>query len=596
MKPEAIKKVMRKAYNRWYLNGYTNGLNYLLKIKKDFDTAAWTTQNKSGKKVNVIYIGDKALDMCQENSGKEMFLLNLLHHEFGHSRFTDQRFELIGKECEKIYTDFQMFNLFEDCRMEQKVRNLTKHRFGWFNYIKPEYMGVGHHHPESLLLALKNAEALINEDFADIAKDKFVKAYCCAEFQKPDSMKNQTEAQVEAEGIVDRVLDYYYPLTTEAPTSLSLIPVIKEWMEEFYDTDELKCQQEAKERLKEIADAIKEMMKRDGMGEGGSIPGSGLDGDKKEGKGGSTDEESDEGKGEKSDGSSGKTGVKEFDDLSDSKKLSEGGEAAQDMDKESEEVSGDSMTPKPEKKGQHCKGDKREDDTLVQETEHVEEFSNAPLLKYGSHYKEEYDRKEVARLLPIFERFLKNKSQNVSTTRPSKRMSTRNVMLDRDKIYKRKDEIVKGEKKISIVVDCSGSMGRVMRDMRVVIAIINELAFKGKVSGNIILSGLEGYETLKMPMNRDDIESISGFSGSEGLALTMKENLQLLKQSDYVFCLTDGDICDEPVDKKLLAKHNVRPIGIYIGQEAKNLKEWFDRYVNRENAKYTVDEMARKIK
>ncbi len=584
MKPNEIKKVMRKAYNRWYLNGYTNGLNYLLKIKENFDTAAWTTQQKDGKKVNVIYIGDNALEMCQDNSSQEMFLMNLLHHEFGHSKFTDQRFELINRECEKIYTTFQMFNLFEDCRMEQKVRNLTEHRFGWFNYIKPEYMGVGHHHPESLLLAFKNAEALVNEEHAETTKVKFVKAYCCAEFQNPESLKTQDEAQEAAEGIVDRVLNYYYPLTTEAPTSLSLIPVIKEWMEEFYDTDELKRQQEAMERLKEIADAIREMMKQDGMS-GGSMPGSGLDGDE--------EESGEKGKGDKT---SGKTGVKEFDDLSDTKELSESGEAADGMDNGTEEVAGNSMTPEPAKEGQHGKGKKREDDNLVQETEHLEEFSNAPMLKWGSRYAEEYDRKEVAKLLPIFEKFLKNKSQNVSTTRPSKRMSTRNVMLDREKIYKRKDEIVKGEKKISIVVDCSGSMGRVMRDMRVVIAIINELAFKGKVSGNIILSGSEGYESLKMPMNRDDIESISGFSGSEGLALTFKENISLLKQSDYVFCLTDGDIYDEPVDKKFLAKHNVRPIGIYIGEEAKNLKEWFDRYVNRTNAKYTVDEMARKIK
>lgn len=585
---------MRKAYNRWYLKGYTNGLNYLLKIKKNFDTAAWTTQNKSGKTVNVIYVGDTALEMCAEGSNKELFLLNLLHHEFGHSKFTDQRFELINQECEKIYTTFEIFNLFEDCRMEQKVRNLTKHRFGWFNYNKPEYMGVGNHNPEALLLAYKNAEALIDEEFAEIATNKFVKAYCCAEFQKPDSMKNQMEAKFEAEGIVDRVLNYYYPLTIEAPTSLSLIPIIKEWMEEFYDTDELKRQQEAKERLKEIAEAIKEMMEQDGMSGGGSMPGSGLDGDEEENGEGKSAGEGENGK--EDDGASGKTGVKEFDDLSDSKELSEGGEAAEDMDEGTEEVAGNAMTPKPAKEGKFCKGKKREDDTLVQETEHVEEFSNAPLLEYGSRWKEEYDRKEVARLLPVFERFLKNKSQNVSTTRPSKRMSTRNVMLERDKIYKRKDEIVKGEKKISIVVDCSGSMGRVMRDMRVVIAIINELAFKGKVSGNIILSASEGYDTLKLPINREDIECISGFSRSEGLALTFKENVQLLKKSDYVFCLTDGDIYDEPVDKKFLAKHNVKPIGIYIGQEAKNLKEWFDRYVNRENAKYTVDEMARKIK
>jgi len=261
---------------------------------------------------------------------------------------------------------------------------------------------------------------------------------------------------------------------------------------------------------------------------------------------------------------------------------------------DAQEVAGNSMSEK-ESNTQFGKGNKRE----VEEhgTVSLEKHTSYDLLKRGERYQSEpYDKKEAARLLPLFEKFLKNKSQVVSTTRPSKRMSTRNIMLDREKIYKRKEEIVKGEKTISLIVDCSGSMSVIMKDMKVVIAIINNLALKGKVSGNLILSANEGYQALKLPISDKDVDNIAGFSGSEGLENTLRNNISLLKQSDYVFVLTDGDISDGPIDKKLLASHNVKPIGLYIGEEAKNLSKWFDRYVNRENVKYTVDEIGRKIK
>lgn len=567
MKREQIMKIMRKIYIRWQLKGYTNGLNYILKIKEDYDTAAWTLTHKEGKKVNVIYIGDKALEMGEDNASQERLLANFLYHEFGHSKFTEQNFEKVNQEVEKIYATFQLFNLFEDCRMEHKVRNLTSHRFNWFNYNKPQYMGVGHHYPESLLLALKYAESVISDERADYAQEQFVKAYCCAEFQNPESPLTQDEAQEKAEAIADRVRNYYMPATVNASESLSLIPIIKEWLEEFYDVDGLKQQQEIKKRLEELAKEIIKRMAADGVS-------------------GGKEYEKDEG--------SRKTGIKECDDLTDSKELSESGEAAKEMDKGTEEVAGNAMS-KTEKSSNRRRGDKRDIDEHGTVTD--KEFSTEDLLKIGSMYRDKpYDKKEAEKLLPVFECFLKNKSQNVSTTRPSKRMSTRNVILGRDKIYKRKHEIVKGEKVISMVIDCSGSMGKIMHEMKVVIAIINNLATKRKVSGNIILSSGEGYQTLKLPIAEEDVDNISGFSGSEGFEKTLAENINLLKKSDYVFCLTDGDITDGPINKKNLAKHNIKPIGLYIGQEAKNLSKWFDKYVNRETVKAAVDEMARKIK
>lgn len=567
---------MRKAYNQWFLNGHTNGLNYLLKIKENFETASWGVVYKNGKKVNEITIGDKALAMGNDYASQERLLLNLLHHEFGHSRFTDDRFELINSEIEKIYGTFELFNLFEDCRMEHKVRNLTSHRFNWFNYIKPAYMGVGHHHPESFLLSLKNAEALINQIDAGYAQEQYITAYCRAEFRNQESQKTQDEAEAEAIYKAERIRDYYYPATCEAKNSLILIPIIEEWLKEFYDMDELKRQQEIKKRLQEIAEAIAQMMAEDGVSRKG-MSGSGASGNK--------DEDSDSKDSEKS----GNTGVKEFDDLSKSKEISEDGEAAGIMDQGTEEVAGNAMTEKSRKIEGIGKKRIVEDHGTVT----IDEHTNVNLLRED---RRQYDRIEAARLQPLFEKFLKNQSMRVSTTRPSKRLSTRNIMTDRDKIYKRKEEITRGEKTISMVVDCSGSMGYIMPQMRVVIAIINNLAIKRKVMGNIILSAGDGYHSMKLPIADKDIDKITGFSWSEGLEKTFRANISLLKKSEYVFVLTDGDITDGEIDKKFLSSHNVKPIGLYIGEEAKNLSKWFDRSVNRENAKYTVDEMARKIK
>jgi len=577
MELKDIKKVMRVTYNKWLLNGYTNGMSYLLKIKTNFETAAWTTEVKNGTKVNIIIIGDKAMEMSNEIGNKKRMLENLLYHEFGHSKFTTDRFEVIDKELKKIYAKFELFNLFEDFRMENKVRELTSYRFNWFDYINPDFMGVGHHQPESLLLALKNAEHLLSEENVELVKNAYIKAY----------IENNTEkSELEAEEIFDKVLKYFAPKILEAQTALHLIPVMKEWLDEFYDEDELKREQEQQERLQEMAQKIAEAMKEAGL-EGTCVPGSGLEMPMP-----SNDKDNEE--------ESSESENQEGGDLQAAKKAeekqSQGRETNQEINKNSEEVAGDAMEKlqSDSEKGKMCKGKK--EDEIEQDSVIIEEFTTEDILRYCRGYGEDVDIKKAKKLLPAFEKFLKSNAVSQAVSRPSKRISTRNIMLDREKIYKRKVETSKNQKTISLVLDCSGSMSYVMPEMKIVIWIINNLARQHKIEGNIILSAWEGYQTFKMPMKDEDLNAISGYSRSEGIAHTFEATKSFLKKSDYVFCLTDGNINDQAIDKKSLARQGVRPIGIYIGDKAVNLKKWFDRYVNRQNAKTTIDEIVRKIK
>lgn len=596
MNIEDIKKIMRRIYNKWVLEGYTNEYHYLLQIRKDFNTASWGVEFKNGKKVNVITVGEQALDMSNDYSSKERLVINFLYHELGHSRFTYEDLRTIQKGLEKIYAEFDIFNMFEDCRMEHLVRDMTDHRFNWFNYVKPQYMGVAHHLPESLLMACKYGEVLIYEDNLNLVKSEFVKAYLTQKAAEEDD-RAEIVIEMEAEEIADRVIEYYYPKILKTKTSISLLPVIKEWLNEFYDADELKRQQEQKKRLEELAKELIRRMNEDGIKSAGKSDSGHEDGEQEDnGSGGSGDKDG-EGDGN---GNGKKKGLKDFDDLKDVAEIGDGSEKPEDKSKiikvvgelTKSSAGGISEDIKKEE-SKYGKGIKQFHEE--HNTQTVEEFSTTKdLLKFEDNNL--YDRREAARLQPLFERFLKNYSRQLTTTRPAKRLSSRNLIMGREKIYKRKEEIVRGEKEISVVIDCSGSMGQIMPTMRIVVAIMNNLSMKGKVKGHIILSSTEGCQTIKMPMADQDIDCILGYWGGEGLKNTFTRTLPILKKSEYVFVLTDGDLTDGELDRKFLTKQGVKPIGLYIGEEAKNLTKWFDISINKPTAKAVIDEMARKIK
>lgn len=152
-------------------------------------------------------------------------------------------------------------------------------------------------------------------------------------------------------------------------------------------------------------------------------------------------------------------------------------------------------------------------------------------------------------------------------------------------------------KKVTLVLDCSGSMNSSMSKMQIVIGVFNELAKARHLEGNIILSGVKHgtaiHETFKFPIENSVIGSFRAAYGAEGLNAAMSSNMSLLEESDYVFVLTDGRISDEPINREESHLKGIYTIGIYIGDPDRcQLNEWFDKGIAVKTVEDCADELV----
>ena len=106
---------------------------YEIYIKEDFDSASWRFYN--GK--HQVVIGSQIfMNLTKEISTKDkaLYLRAYLHHELAHSIWTDKNLNAIDDMLKKHHIAFSMFNLFEDARIEEKMRHHLKKRFDWLKY------------------------------------------------------------------------------------------------------------------------------------------------------------------------------------------------------------------------------------------------------------------------------------------------------------------------------------------------------------------------------------------------------------------------------------------------------------------------------
>lgn len=495
---KAIIKAAKSVYKKWLLKGYLNGHRYKIMLKRDFETAAWTFRKENGVNVNYIFIGDKTVEMVKDGVAPEKFVERQTNHELGHSVYTHRNFEAIDRALKRIDAPFELLNVFDDCRMEGRVRDEKDYEFRWPKYRKKKYMGFGEPEPKWLLNTVRNFEGNDLEEA--------MRAFMDANFKKGVS-------ELDSLYIALRVTEYYYPEALKCKTTLDLIPLIKEWVEEFPD-DKSSCQ-----------------------------------------------------------GGGGGNG-----DIAIAFKLSEDDDAFEKFMQSCEQIEG----------------------YVEQEDENQED---APSNTVGEHTTANltdddlpYDRDLFRKLLPRFERILCDEARSIASTRPSKRLCVRNVLRGSEKIYKRKEEEAIKHKSITLVYDCSGSMWQVMQEAKLVAALTNALAKKGLVEGYLILSGTRGYHTIKFPTSESDIDAIGANGGGEGLQKTFEQTLPLLQKSDLVFCITDGELSDEPIDQRMLRSRGIDVVGMYVGEQRVNLGRWFSKSIWRKNITSLIDEVVRKIK
>ena len=175
------------------------------------------------------------------------------------------------------------------------------------------------------------------------------------------------------------------------------------------------------------------------------------------------------------------------------------------------------------------------------------------------------------------------------TALPSKRLSIKNIVAKNHKIYKRRDKIDFVKKRITIVLDLSGSMYETMEHMRLIIDVLDKMVRKNLLDATLILSGVSGrkqlYERYSLPLKKNILERIVPVFEAEGLHNAMSSNLNALKKSDYVWVFTDGMISEGPIEKKFYHKHDIQTHAFYIGfaNYTTALEQSFDHVICEQN-------------
>ncbi len=480
---DQIKNAINKAYVSLTVEGLLKE-KLSISIKPNYETACWAF-----KPPHEIFIGDKILENVKDgvaDEDQQYYIASFLYHEVGHYLYTVRDLQAFGEILKKRGVTFDLFNVFEDARIEEALRKETGRDFRWAQYEEVI--------PPTKPLSILNS--IIQEEGAH----KII--------------------YEEAHASVERIVEYYYPAIIAAQSSYDLIPILIEWTEEF-------------------------------KGES------------------SEDKESSESETSKM-------------DLKMSMLLQDDKAFAQFLE---DSIGVSSASPH------------KELEAVEENTSNVEEYSSGKLCDYPL----EWPREEADKLTPMFAQLFRDKKGYQNTSTPQKRLNARGIARGSlDLPYRKKTIERPAQKEVVLILDVSGSMGgSPLEGMKVIVGIFSRLAKMGHVKGHVILSGVHNekakWETFKLPISDNIIDTFVAKYEAEGIEFTIQNNVALLKKADWVFCLTDGHITDAPISKKTM--NGISVFGIFVGDETRcNLSKWFNKGVARATVKGVADELLRLLK
>ena len=192
------------------------------------------------------------------------------------------------------------------------------------------------------------------------------------------------------------------------------------------------------------------------------------------------------------------------------------------------------------------------------------------------------------------------KSRYMSTSIPSKRLNTKNIVRGvGENIYRRKMDISKKVINVNLIIDCSGSMHHEALDYAKELAcMFGVLAQSNILKGCVILTNSYGSYSFDLKDPNVLIPQIDINIGcAEGLKQCFDDNLMSMKNADINFVITDGDLADEPISKNYYRLNGVITFGLYVGsRDDVDLLQWFDYGVSRDSVFELLTEMVRVLK
>lgn len=209
------------------------------------------------------------------------------------------------------------------------------------------------------------------------------------------------------------------------------------------------------------------------------------------------------------------------------------------------------------------------------------------------------DPNAVRKLVDALRRgLISNASGSRYTDTPSRRIKPQRMVTGKSP-YRTTDDSRRGRagrRRVSMVLDCSGSMYYAMPGGRMLASALSKLARDGEVEGYLILTkGHAGEEaivhaTLKWPVADATLSEIAANGYIEGLESAIRSNREMLS-GHTTLVYSDGCIEDDPIQPELLQGLNI--MGVYCAetggsQGEAGLRQYFRSVIARD----TVEDIA----
>lgn len=478
-----------------------------------------------------------------------MFTERVYDHEGAHSLFTDRDNKKLEFNQKKWKVPFHLWNLMEDARVEAEWRRKFGRRFNWPRYVLwADEKPVDPLRPPGMPM---NAIGLFLDCTHAENSPKILEHWV----KSDKDPKIQYEGKGKPKYGRRHLVRWYYRRAARAPSTLALLPIIQSWLKTFPETGA-------------------------GAGEPGEGEGEGMC----VGIGGDM----------LAPGDAGKEGAGEMP------------AEAQDADGSKHKEIAATIAPKKARSGastgsreavaEQAKRDEASETRFYEDKSKVFEIPHNIFFAKKPFRSIDYKRGES--LIRLFEKFLEGGEGMVTSRNPSGKIDMRKFLRGADDFYVRKGDDPSGVKKISFIMDVSGSMCGAIEDGVYLAYVLNELVKRRRIECDSMIVSGGNYHRVPMPFDNRILECVNTPGGTEGFANTMRENERELVSSNLTIFFTDGEITDEHIVKEEWHRKGVYTVGLFTGnpERGASLHRWFDSVLVRNDIEAVADSLVQIIK
>jgi hypothetical protein len=226
---DEFNRVIKKTIFDSLCSPVNLGEKHEVRLKPEFDTACWSYQPP-----HKIYVGTDLFEKRQVKLGlplerQEKYIANHYHHELGHALRTERDMARIQAQLKTIKAPFGIFNLFEDANMEHWYSVTAEYQFEWLTMETLEFNA----RPESILFGLIQAEG--RAEVVETALRTWTPTREVEEgFEALSVLLAPSDADARDELLAKfpKVLKYYERILAATHT-LRLMPILRDWLDEF---------------------------------------------------------------------------------------------------------------------------------------------------------------------------------------------------------------------------------------------------------------------------------------------------------------------------------------------------------------------------